>query len=612
MTPILPRVLIIDDLFGREVVGTGNRERASLCAKFLLQEESIEGQIIETPFEIPNPVARVVFTRGQIPASSTIGDTVENDLDGSIELVRRGWTHVQGLPQVATGLQWSLLLVDLCFCTGRVTEVSDRATCGMPVGRPGDDDPGSYFGLTLLDAIHREFPELPIFVLSSKPRDDVSLELSRRGALGFIDRSDENAPEQLAAALWHHGLVADRNGEVIGNSLPMLLALREARRAAGHFENVLIRGERGTGKERLARYLHASALAGAERRAFVTVNSAIFTPNLFSSELFGIEPRTATGVDGKIGLIESATGGDLFFDEIADMPPEVQAAVLRVLQERQVTRVGGRTVQPVDVRFLSATNAELEETGRGFRLDLLDRLRLGGTIWLPPLRERPTDIPLLAMAFVREVESARRGARKRQLTHEALELLEVHSWPGNVRELRMVIFDVVSRYPDVDYIVPGHLRFPSSMSRHTGLTRITAAASSTPKETLEVPSVPANSFTELLRHLNAFSLRTDAVDDWAGRLNELQEAQSRVLATLVLAAVEATKRRTTDNLTGQIQIHPAFKLLTGNKSLTASKAADLAKRILAPLAHELNGELAEVYRIALRLRPRTVREGKKT
>ena len=113
--------------------------------------------------------------------------------------------------------------------------------------------------------------------------------------------------------------------------------------------------------------------------------------------------------------------GDLFLDEIADMPLEVQAAVLRVLQERLITRVGSRQPKEVDVRFLSATNADLEDGSRGFRSDLLDRLRLGGTVWLPPLRERPTDIPLLVENFVHEAEAQRKGSLHRDITPEVLD-----------------------------------------------------------------------------------------------------------------------------------------------------------------------------------------------
>ncbi|MFM8442780.1 MAG: sigma 54-interacting transcriptional regulator [Methylococcus sp.] len=328
----LPKLLIIDDLFGRECPSTSNRERENLCGKFLLLDKSTVGFDKLGRFKILSPHAQAVIYRGQLPVKSHVGTVVENDLHGTLLKVREGWTGALALGKPP----WSLLLLDLCFYTGRVTEESHRRTPGMPEGRPGDDDPRSYFGLTLLDAIHREFPELPIFILSSKPREEVSLEFSRRGALGFIARDDLRGPELLEEALQQHGLLPDPAGEIVGHSLPLLLALREARRAARHRENLLIRGERGTGKDLLASYIHRMTHGeNNSNRPFVVMNSAFFSEGLAPSQLGGIENGTATDVKKNIGLIKTANNGDLFFDEIADMPSEIQAAVLRILQEKR-------------------------------------------------------------------------------------------------------------------------------------------------------------------------------------------------------------------------------------------------------------------------------------
>jgi DNA-binding NtrC family response regulator len=403
---------------------------------------------------------------------------------------------------------------------------------------------------------------------------------------------------------------------VVGQSLPLLLALREARRAAGHRENILIRGERGTGKELIASYLNRSTAGNWKldnekseksqpgilnpeskiRRPLVTVNSAAFTPNLFASELFGIEPKTATGVDGKVGLIEMAKGGDLFLDEIADMPPEVQAAMLRVLQERKLTRVGGRKPLDVDVRFLSATNANLEEPEMDFRPDLLDRLRIGGTIWLPPLRERKEDIPLLAEKFVREAESMRPGIRQRDLSPEALEALLDHEWPGNVRELRSAIFDAVTRHPDVEHLVAEHLRLGRKKDESKRMKVATRDSGG--------PNEHEYGLGKLLEVTEACDFPPGEIGQWAGQLGRIQTGQSRLVARYLRAALDATKRRTPENPSGTIQIHPAAKLATGNPALTATKAADLFKRLLGPLQEELEGDLLEAYRTATRLRPK--------
>jgi DNA-binding NtrC family response regulator len=478
----------------------------------------------------------------------------------------------------------------------------------MPEGRSEDDDPSFYFGLTLVDAIHREFPELPIFILSSKPRHEVSLEFSRRGALGFVDRSAMDGPKLLEQALWNHGLLQDADEEVVGRSLPLLLALREARRAAGHRENVLIRGERGSGKELVARFLSRCAAAlpdqaringvrSETRPPLVTVNSAVFTPNLFSSELFGIEPRTASGVDGKIGLIEIADGGDLFLDEIADMPPEVQASMLRVLQDRQIMRVGGRKPKPVDVRFLSATNADVDDPESGLRADLLDRLRIGGTVWVPPLRDRKDDIPMLVEKFVREAEAMRPGVRRRDLSPDAMDALVDQDWPGNIRELKSVVFEAVNRHPDVEHLVPEHLR--EERQKAKGGKRKTTAESPTGSIDHEIGG--------LFEVIDGCEFPVSEVGKWAGRLNRLQRAHALLVARYLQSALEATKRRTPGNPDGMVQIHPAAKLATGNPSLTASKAADLFKRLLGPLRDELDGDLRVAYETSIRLRPRNAK-----
>ena len=591
----LPRVLVIDDLFGRVVRGGLNEERNHLCGHLLMKD--VTGGPSASVSAVFSPVAEAEFFRGQFPTNASLGDFVLNDLEGSLARARSGWSD-----SLARGdLPWAMVLLDLCFYTGHVTDESSRIAEGMPEGRAGDDDPRQYFGLILLDAIHRSFPELPVIILSSKPRDEVSLEFTRRGVLGFIARDDLHGPELLKEGLWNHGLMPDPEGMVIGHSLPMLLALREARRAAGLGQNVLIRGERGTGKELLAGYLHRVASRGV-KRPFVAVNSAAFTSSLFAAELFGIEPRTATNVEGKIGLIESADGGDLFLDEIADMPPEVQAAVLRVLQERQLTCVGGRKPKWVDVRFLSATNADLDNPSLGFRPDLLDRLRLGGSLSLPPLRDRRADIPLLAESFLRSAEAQRPGAIHHEITVEAMEVLLQHDWPGNVRELRVAIFDAFGRHRDVEYLVPGHLR----------LKRVTGGVNPAPKPddanvAFADTAIHVSSLDEL-SHFQA-SMRFDYRDvrSWAGRLEALRRDHARLLARYLLAAIEVTKQRTPDCPEGVVRIHPAVKIITGDSRMTASKAADVVKQLLAPLEAELEGHLREAYATAVRLRPRAGR-----
>ena len=594
------RLLVIDDLFGREVPGGRNVDRENLCAHLLWQDVTGDSATRASRQRVLEPTAEVTFLRAQVPKAAAVGSVVDNDLPGAISAVRRGWTDAMTIGAAP----WSMVLLDLCFYTGPVTEASHRRSPGMPEGRVGDDEPRSYFGLVLLEAIHCEFPELPVVILSSKPREDVSLEFSHLGALGFIARDDPAAPELLEDAFWRHGLRPDPAGEIVGNSLPLLLALREARRAARHRGNLLLRGERGTGKELLANYVHRVSFEGekATSRPLICVNSAVLRTELFTSELFGIEPRSASGVDGKIGIIEAADGGDLFLDEIADMPPDAQAAVLRVLQDRQITRIGARRPRTVDVRFLAATNADLEVDARGFRADLLDRLRTGGTLWLPPLRERRADIPLLVERFVQEAESLRLGTLRRDVTPEAMAMLVAHDWPGNVRELRACVFDAVNRHPDIEHLVPTHLRIGSAPAE-----REPAVSVQRPEVRPERGDDAEAGLSALLAMQAAAQFDAGAISEWAGRLAEVQRAQAWLLARYLQAALDATRRRTADHPGGLIQIHPAVKLMTGDSTLTASKAADVIKRLLGPIENELEGDLREALSIALKLRPRSAK-----
>jgi two-component system response regulator HydG len=229
---------------------------------------------------------------------------------------------------------------------------------------------------------------------------------------------------------------------IIGRSAPMQAVFRTLRQVAPTDVTVLVTGESGTGKELVAQALHQNS-----RRAkapFIALNCAALPESLLESELFGHEKGSFTGATArKVGHIENAQGGTLFLDEVGDMPLTTQAKLLRVLEQREITRVGSSTPVPVDIRVLAATNQNLLElvTGRRFREDLYFRLKVV-SIDLPPLRERREDIPLLAEAFVREL-AERHGTGPRTLAAETLRALQEHGWPGNVRELRNVIETMV-------------------------------------------------------------------------------------------------------------------------------------------------------------------------
>ena len=224
---------------------------------------------------------------------------------------------------------------------------------------------------------------------------------------------------------------------LVGQAPAFRRVLELARRVATGDVTVLIRGESGTGKERLARLLHS--LSVRQEGPFVPLNCAAVPETLLEAELFGIEKGVATGVTARPGKFELANGGTLFLDEIGDLTLVLQAKLLRVVQEREVERIGGRQRIRVDVRLVTATNRDLEGMlGRGeFRQDLYYRLRVV-ELTLPPLRERYEDIPLLAQHFVR-LHGRRMGKDGLHLARGALELLLRHGYPGNVRELENLV-----------------------------------------------------------------------------------------------------------------------------------------------------------------------------
>jgi transcriptional regulator with GAF, ATPase, and Fis domain len=223
----------------------------------------------------------------------------------------------------------------------------------------------------------------------------------------------------------------------VGDSPAARRVLDLVGRVASSKISVLLTGESGTGKELVARMIHARSDRAA--RPFVAINCAALPETLLESELFGIERGVATGVEARAGRFEAADGGTLFLDEVGDMPPALQAKLLRVLQEREIERVGGRKRLPIDVRVLAATNARLQDRiARGeFREDLYYRLRVV-EIALPPLRERREDIPRLVRYFL-ERFAAREGREVPTLEREAFAALLAHDFPGNIRELENLL-----------------------------------------------------------------------------------------------------------------------------------------------------------------------------
>lgn len=229
---------------------------------------------------------------------------------------------------------------------------------------------------------------------------------------------------------------------IIGKSPEIRKILAQVNRIADTSVNVLISGETGTGKELIAKALHFNSFR--KTSPCITVNCSAIPETLFESELFGIEKGVATGVNKRIGLVEKADGGTLFLDEILDMPMSCQAKILRLLEEREVTRVGGSKPIQVDIRVVAATNKDLRseaEAGR-FRKDLFFRLNVVA-LTLPPLRRRKEDIPLLLKRFL-QVHCQNINTPLMEISRDAMQTFKNYDWPGNIREMENEIERLVA------------------------------------------------------------------------------------------------------------------------------------------------------------------------
>jgi DNA-binding NtrC family response regulator len=304
-------------------------------------------------------------------------------------------------------------------------------------------------GLTVLERARATRPDLPVVIMSGHGSLETVRQAFKLGAFDYLEKPITEREKLLVAV--RNGLamrhLAEENAalkreagrfEMVGAGPAMQRLLELVRRAAASEGRVLVTGENGTGKELIARALHD----GSRRKGapFVKLNCAAVPAELIESELFGHEKGAFTGaVAARRGKFELADGGTLFLDEVGDMPPAMQAKVLRALQEGELERVGGQQTLKVDVRVVAATNKDLEtEVAAGrFREDLYYRLAVV-LVHAPPLRERKEDIPELADRFLAEA-CERNGRRPMSFAREAYLVLQGHEWPGNVRELRNLV-----------------------------------------------------------------------------------------------------------------------------------------------------------------------------
>ena len=333
----------------------------------------------------------------------------------------------------------------VCDNAGRALELAKSQSFDLilsDVVMPGKD------GLSLLEELKQQGVTAPVVMMSGQAHIEMAVRATRLGALDFLEKpissdkllltvdnvlklqSLENENQQLRQRLGKH--------EIVWKGDAMRRVMAQLERVAASESRVCILGETGTGKELVARTIHERSARAAG--PFVTLNCAAVPAELIESELFGHEKGSFTGASGRhIGKFEQADGGTIFLDEIGDMPLNMQAKLLRVLEEGEVERIGGDKTIAVNVRVVVATHRDLEARVREekFRQDLFHRIYVFPLV-LPPLRERRDDIPALVQHFAEQV-SAQNGWKPVPFTDEAMGALQSYSWPGNVRELRNMV-----------------------------------------------------------------------------------------------------------------------------------------------------------------------------
>lgn len=304
-------------------------------------------------------------------------------------------------------------------------------------------------GLWLLRSLREELGDVPVVLLTGRGTIDSAVEAIREGAYDFLEKpvdasrlrvivnraAEKRATLQEVAALRHSLRQRGPDGAVDGNSPAMRRVYSLVEKVAPSKTSVVISGPSGAGKEVIARAIHN--LSPRKDKPFIAINCSAIPASLMESEIFGHEKGAFTGADQRrLGCFELAHGGTLFLDEVGELPVELQAKFLRVIEEEKLRRLGGKTEISVDVRVLCATHRDLKkqiEEG-AFREDLYFRLNVF-SIQLPPLKERREDIRPLAEHFVERFASEA-GKRIRGITPEAMAILQSYSWPGNIRELR--------------------------------------------------------------------------------------------------------------------------------------------------------------------------------
>lgn len=559
-----PRLLVIDDELGRRS-REGWKSRRSFCKKFGVRDVTGDPPPDGLPeIEVESPIAEAVFCNGQ----KEINGRLENDMEGTLETIRSGWPD-----GISDQPRWSLLLLDLHFKTGPLSYE------GEPEGRPEDRDPDNYFGLRVLEEIweDEEFtyewqpqsqasPEQvrpPVVLFSAMDREEIESRFARPGVYSFIERPDLNDSsgsksyqKKLDELLQQHGLIDDER--IIGRSLPLLDALRQARRrATSGQENVLLLGESGTGKELLGPYMHRHSRREGDYRAFIAGN--VSEENI-PQQLFGAEPIFAGMEEVKVGDAELADEGTLFIDEFADVKEATQERLKRLLdlKTRSFQRVGGTETIGVDLLVIGATN-DINITEKALDDLIWRRMKAHDPVELPALRQRKEDIRLLTEYFVRNYEDFY-DAERRNITEETFELLEAQDWrKGNVGNLENTIRQAINVYGDLRELNPSLLQLPETgepSSSTVSSQKGPAERESQPPEHRQPTSKSLETLVEKIESFDPTELR---IGELRGHLLPLHRSYYRLLARLINRALEVKKRED-----GEYRYTNSMRLLGGD------------------------------------------------
>jgi len=537
----LPYILVVDDQYARD-----DAERWHFVddANLAAMEAEAEPEINRGR---DKAMAQVAFCSGQRRDKNVI----INDYDVIYKAV-------------AARDDWALVLLDVCFDSGPLIEEV------IPGGQPGDDS----FGEVVSRQLAQDFPNLSVVMLTGVPEQELDNQYVQ-----YLSKVGLGVHELKGCLLDYGRLSSDQirhllglGKDIVAQSERAVSVFREAFIHAEENVSIMILGENGTGKEKLAKYIHE--ISSRHNDPFIAVNVAAIPKDLLESELFGVGRRVATNVDMRPGKFELANGGSLFLDEIGDMPLDAQAKVLRALQEREITRVGESASIQLDIRLITATSKDIPRmiADGEFREDLFHRINTVPLI-VPPLRERVEDILPLAEAFIEKfmAEFKKTGIT---ISSEAKRSLEQHSYSGNVREIENLIKRIISGIGN-NRVITGDEIVKVLESSYT--TSLASSDQQPPKGSRQhQPSLPTGvSLSELPALLEASQINmNDPV--LAGIKPHLENAFKELLQRLAGSALE----RCRDPVSGELNRQRAMQLLTGDNTLKGKAPARLINEIL--------------------------------